>query len=209
MPSFIEVSDILSLKGKALSLWIVGFLLRLHSRYFIPDVAFDALMKFLYILFTVLAPFSRICEVIKDSLPQSLHDTSCPRHYDNVFDRYVVCPIANCNCLDLLGEAIDVVGTKQTSRRCSNVMYPNHTYPSYRKPCQALLLKTVTTSTGKKFLYPFKSYCYKPLKSSLQKLGKKMLTKMVSTVIYSMAVFGKSISMSLEIYFLLHPVLLL
>ena len=153
-----------------MSLWIIGFLLRLHSRYFIPDAALDALIKFLYITFTILARFSPVCEVIKECFPRSLHNSSHTSHYDKSFIRYVVCPSPKCNCVYLFEEAVNVVGTKQTSKNCSYVMQPNHPYPSYRTPCQALLLKTVTTVTGRKFLYPFKSYCYKPLKSSLQKL---------------------------------------
>lgn len=167
-PSFVNGRDAVSLKGKALSLWLIGFLLRLHSRYFIPEAALDSLLKFLYILFTILAQFSPICQAIKNNFPHSLYDISHLPHHDKSFIKYIVC--SKCNHLYLFDEAINIVGSQQTSKNCSHVLYPNHPYYSYRNPCETLLLKMVTTATGRKFLYPFKSYCYKPLKSSLATL---------------------------------------
>lgn len=157
-----------SITGRALSLWIIGFLLRLHSRYFIPDVALDTLIKFLYIFFSILARFSPFLEVIRNNFPRSLYDMKNFFHCDKSFTRFVLCP--KCAHIYNFKEAINEVGSKQSSKNCSHVRYPNHPFRSQRTPCQTLLLKTVTTITGRKFLYPFALYCYKPLISSLQRL---------------------------------------
>lgn len=59
------------------------------------------------------------------------------------------------------------------SAKCPFVEYPNHTQPARRRTCGELLLKSVTLLDGTKKLYPFKSYCYKPIQESLQDLVKR------------------------------------
>lgn len=51
------------------------------------------------------------------------------------------------------------------SRTCTHRSHPNS-----RSQCGALLLKSVTLSTGKVRLYPFRVYCCQSLQTSLQKL---------------------------------------
>ena len=67
--------------------------------------------------------------------------------------------------LHVKGEAI--------SAKCSYIPFPNHTQRARRNPCGEILLKTVNLSNGKKKLYPFKTYCYKPISESLQNLVKR------------------------------------
>ena len=50
------------------------------------------------------------------------------------------------------------------------VRYPNHTQHLRREPCEAVLLKTIEFSSGRKILYPNKIFCHKYVKSSLQEL---------------------------------------
>lgn len=57
----------------------------------------------------------------------------------------------------------------QTSKLCSNVVMPNHVMSHYRRPCGELLLKSINVG-GKKKLIARKTYCYKSLKLSLQRL---------------------------------------
>lgn len=59
------------------------------------------------------------------------------------------------------------------SGKCSYKEFPNHTQLARIKQCGELLLKHVTLSDGTTKLYPFKSYCYKPLQQSLQNLVRR------------------------------------
>ena len=59
------------------------------------------------------------------------------------------------------------------SKRCSNVVNPNHRLKAYRKPCGQPLMMTIKSDDGRKVLHPIKLYCYKPLKESLQDLIKR------------------------------------
>lgn len=63
------------------------------------------------------------------------------------------------------------VGSRVESKGCSIIPFPDHPHRSKRsKKCGRSLLKSVEVKLGKKILYPYKLYCYTPLKSSLQKL---------------------------------------
>ena len=58
---------------------------------------------------------------------------------------------------------IEQVGTISHSKLCTHKEHPNS-----RLGCDTLLLKTVVLNNGKKVLYPFKVFCYRSLKTSLQ-----------------------------------------
>lgn len=57
------------------------------------------------------------------------------------------------------------------SRKCPSKKFPNHKFNHvHEKICWQYLLKTITSPSGAKLLYPFKSYCYQPIENSLQTL---------------------------------------
>lgn len=76
------------------------------------------------------------------------------------FVQYVACP--NCYEVYEYKDCIKRCGTKDTSEKCSRKIG--------RRPCGTLLLKSIKLSTGRLSLRPFKTYCYMPIKNSLQEL---------------------------------------
>lgn len=85
---------------------------------------------------------------------------------DGRFTKHIVC--TKCCKLYKHEDAVEKCGTTLKSKCCSHVLYPNHPQMSRRAPCNASLLKSVECTSGKKFLYPHKVYCYNSLISSLQ-----------------------------------------
>ena len=53
--------------------WMLGFLLTLQAKHYIPSTAIDVLLKFLYIFFTVLSRFSPFLKLILKQFPKSVH----------------------------------------------------------------------------------------------------------------------------------------
>ena len=88
--------------------------------------------------------------------------------YEQPFTKYVVC--RQCSKLYKYDDCVDKIGSQTQSKRCMFIQFPHHNQLSRRIPCNSILLKSVEVASGKKFLYPFKLYCYRSLKSSLQQL---------------------------------------
>lgn len=138
----------------ALTQWLICFLIRFQSKYYIPDAAIDALLKFLYTLFLVIGRFSSNVAGITRILPKTLYSMRNVVGYNDSFQRYVVCP--RCHKLYDIPNCISRCGSIESTRNCSFVKHPNHPYRSGRAPCSAPLMRSVTLRTGKIRLYPFK-----------------------------------------------------
>lgn len=87
------------------------------------------------------------------------------------FIKYVVC--RKCYKLYDYDSCITNIEGVRKSKSCTFVQYPNHTQPAKRKACGEQLLREVLLSNGKKKLYPFKTYSYKPIKETLQRFLKR------------------------------------
>ena len=157
-----------SQRAASLVLWLVGFLLSLQARYYIPDAAIAMLFKFLSVFFGVIAKFSPFIATLASMFPKSTHIALQSLQYDNSFTKFVTCP--KCWKLYLFQECFEKSGSKEISKCCSCIEYPNHPQPSRRAPCGVSLLKTVEFLSGREVLYPHKVFCYKSLKSCLQEL---------------------------------------
>ena len=152
-----------------LTQWLICFLIRFQSKYYIPDAAIDALLKFLYTLFLVIGRFSsNVALGITRILPKTLYSMKNVVGYNDSFQRYVVCP--RCHKMYDTSDCISRCGSIESTRNCSFVKHPNHPHSSGRAPCSAPLMRSVTLRTGKVRLYPFKIYCYRKLVVSLQEL---------------------------------------
>lgn len=147
-------------------MWLLGFILAIQAKYYIPNAAIDVMLKFLYIFFSVLSRFSPFLNPIFKVFPKSLYSLYKSVHYEDSFNKFVVCP--KCETLYTQEQCIEKIGTQRVSKNCSNIKYPNHPFVTGRAPCQSLLLKTVQFTSGRKLLYPFKFYCYKSIQSTLQ-----------------------------------------
>ncbi len=155
--------------AQSLVKWVVGFLLILQAKYHIPNAAIDLLIKFMFALFCVLGRFSPLIRQLNALFPSSLHVMRKSFNTIMSFNKYPVCP--KCSKVYTSFECcIEKVGSKQSSKTCSYIAFPTHPHRSRRTPCKAALLKSVEYRSGKKFLYPFKVYCYCGLTAPLQKL---------------------------------------
>ena len=153
---------------KALVSWIVGFLIHLQAKHYVPYSALSMLLKFLYTLFCVLGRFSAFIAGIVPLFPLTLYHLKKGLPFTHRFTRFVVCP--KCWKIYEYKDCVLVRGSARSNKVCSHIRYPNHPFPSRRKECGHLLLKSVTFSSGRNILYPHKVYCYKSLQSSLQEL---------------------------------------
>ena len=165
-PRLPQDSDIISVTHPMV-VWIVGFLLLLQAKHYIPGAAINALLKFLSVLFRVLGPHSTVIAHLAASMPTSVY---CLNKHVNPTDiRYfVVC--RKCHHLYKFDDCIDKLSTtgEKVSKLCSFIRFPNHTQERFRVECSQVLLKTVNVTSGRRFLYPFKVFPYKTLSSSLK-----------------------------------------
>ncbi len=142
--------------------WIIAFFSFLQAAYQLSDMVASLWIQFLNILFSILGRFCSICRDISEALPTSLYAMrKLNGSADLRFRRYVVCrkchQISHC----LQGNQ---------SKRCTYRAFPRHPHSNMRQQCNTLLLKTVELASGKVILYPFMTYCYLSLASSLEKL---------------------------------------
>jgi hypothetical protein len=149
--------------------WMVGFLLCLQAKYYIPDASINLLINFLFIFLSVAGRFSTFMKCLADIFPKSLSLLlKMANTTEQNFTKFVVC--RKCQALYDYENCLEKIGTNIQTKSCGNILFPNHPYQSRRMPCNCPLLKNVEVKSGKIFLYPYKIYCYASLKSSLQKL---------------------------------------
>lgn len=165
LPEFIS-STSENQRAQSLMMWLLGFILAIQAKYYIPNTVIDATLKFLYILFSVLSRFSPFLNPIFKFSPKSPYSLYKFVHYEENFNKYVVCP--KSEAIFAHEQCIEKVGSQRHSKKCCNIKYPNHPFVTGRMPCQSLLLKTVQFTSGRKLLYPYKLYCHKSVRSTLQ-----------------------------------------
>lgn len=155
-------------QSKVLAIWIFHFLMSLQVKFKLSQVVVSLIMKFLVTLFTLLGSGSKLIADIAKNFPSSLH-TAWSLRGEVKFTRFVVC--RKCHKLSYFNDSvINIGGTNQRSKTCSFQKFPNHPQHRRRLQCGSLLLKTVELAGGRKYLYPYMTYCYLNLDVSLQLL---------------------------------------
>lgn len=81
------------------------------------------------------------------------------------FLRYVVC--RKCFTLYDYENCFLIIEDKKQSKLCNHISFPNHRLAHMRRPCREPLLRDIG-ETGFLNFVPFKTFCYKTIKSSLQ-----------------------------------------
>ena len=162
--------DIVQYKNEfALASWLCLYLTLWQYTFGITDSSIELLLKFLKTLFTVLSDKYPMLKTLSLSIPPSLYLLHKKLGTDKEkFTKYVVC--IKCKTLYKFENSFTKVQGINISKHCNHVINPNHRLKQYRKPCGQLLLMSVQSINGKNTLYPFKTYCYKSLKVSLQEL---------------------------------------
>ena len=111
---------------------------------------------------------SKVLDCIVTLLPTTV--TACRnllKMDQDMFVKYACC--TKCNEVYTHEDAVEKIGTKSASKRCSHVEYPEHTRNALIRPCDALLMKEVKMGS-KQFFYPFKIFCYKSVIESIREL---------------------------------------
>ena len=99
------------------------------------------------------------------AVPSSIYSLR-KHHCHSQIMKFVVCP--KCHKLYRFDKCVILSRGQETSKTCDFVRFPNHPQVKQRSPCGATLLKTVFLPSGRRLMYPLKTYPYKSLSSSLQ-----------------------------------------
>ena len=136
-------------------MWLVNLIAHIQRKHYVLDTAVSLLLKVLSVFFFVLGRLHPELLDIAKAFPTTVYSLQKLLGVQkDMFVRYVTCP--NCNTIYQYSQCIEISGTQKCSKRCS------------KESCKALLLRNVETPNGRHLLYPFKTYCYRPLKESLQ-----------------------------------------
>ena len=84
------------------------------------------------------------------------------------FRKYAVC--IKCHSLYNYENRIESYAVQQFSKKCRFVMFASHTSKHLHKDCGQVLLKEFKSISRKQLFMPFKTYCYRSVKESIQTL---------------------------------------
>ena len=166
-----EVLDETDSDSSILVRWFCLFLAYWQMHFSITDSALEFLLKFITVFFGKIISLqpSSLLKRIHEKMPSSLykfHQTLLIEK--SHFKKYVVC--IKCFALYDFEESRCKYRGEYISSKCSFRKFPNHRSKHLRKQCGQELLKTVKSSSGGKMLFPYKTYCYREIKKSLQNL---------------------------------------
>ena len=150
------------------SSFVCKFLAVWQRKFGITDTALEMLLKFLSCMLSTLINLFPRLEIITGYLPTSLYLFHKALDSKNEFIKYAVC--IKCYKLYLVDDCVEMYQGELQSKLCTNILFPNHPQAARRRPCAQSLLMKVISPTGKVNLVPYKTFCYKPLKESLQQL---------------------------------------
>lgn len=154
----------------SISSWICLFLALWQFHYNITDSAFECLLKFVHGLLAILVQHFGLDSAILIGLPSSLYLFHKCVNTTERFKKYVVC--IKCHTLYEFEKSVTRIQGQQVSKRCSHIEFPNHNLPHLRKQCGQELMETVRIGNSTS-LVPYKTYCYKPLLTTLKYLFKR------------------------------------
>ena len=137
-----------------------------QSVFHLPNSALSLLFGFVSAVFVVLGRVSDFCKEIAAVFPRTLFTARNNHSRRFKFRRYVVC--RKCHRLSFLKDSIEGTGSAERTKVCSFRRFPNHVQRRMRAICACPLLKTVELSGGRRILYPYLTYCYLSLETSLQ-----------------------------------------
>ena len=164
-----EVGTVQNESSKALTRWLLTFLMFMQAVYHLSDTVMTSFLHFFSVFLAILGRFCTVCAEIAQQFPSTLHKArKCLAMNRLNFRRYVVCK--RCHQIYYFPECIEGVGSTRRSKLCCFVRFPHHPHCRMRTPCGTLLLKTVELAKGKRHLYPFLTYCYLSLEVSIQSL---------------------------------------
>lgn len=152
--------------------WLCLFIAQWQTANAVSDTAIGNLLLFLSSLLFVLASKCAFLEPVASRFPKTIGKLhSFLGFKTNSFKKFIVCP----SCFKLYQEE-DCYFTNRGVRypsKCNHIAFPNHRARHLRRQCGTELMKQTVTPGGKKLLVPYKVYCYKSLKESIETLYKR------------------------------------
>ena len=163
-----EENDVVSVNdcNTILAQFICTMLILWQSIYSISDAAIESLLKLFKTVFQFLKKSSSRVETLVNVFPQNVYAMS--KFIDSKkiqFLKYVVC--RKCFKLYKIEDCHIIIEGRKQSKLCNHICFPNHKLAYMRRPCSEPLLKDIS-ETGSSNYVPYKVYCYKTLKSSLE-----------------------------------------
>ena len=132
----------------------VFFLLMFQTLFWLSDVALKIIFAFFATFLGLIVSTFKVAplQALVTKLPRSLISARkvIGTTLDN-FVKYVCCP--QYHSIYHYDECV-LNGKQQDSQKCSYIKFSTHPQSQHRTPCGTVLLKTVKSSTGNKFLYP-------------------------------------------------------
>jgi hypothetical protein len=126
--------------SRALTNWLLHFLLFVQAVYHISDNALRFFVRFFKVFFSVLGRFCKVSAEISEYWPSSLYQVK-HRIGTCKFQKYVVCK--KCHRINFFSECIQGPRCSPSSKTCSFQPFPQHPQQRMRKPCGSVLLKSV------------------------------------------------------------------
>lgn len=123
----------------AIKMWVIGFLLSLQSKFYIPDSSINLLIHFFFVFISVTGRFSAFMKQLADVFPRSLSTVLNLVKDEQFFTKFVVC--RKCHALYDYADCQEKIGSRTESKGCTNTPFPNHPHHSKRVPCNCPLLK--------------------------------------------------------------------
>ena len=128
-----DVSQTSTVESGILS-WLLIFLLRLQTKYYIPDAALQCLIRFLYVFFCVLCRCSSTVANIAVRFPRFLYYLCKQYSSGHEFKTFVVC--RKCNSIYSHQECVEYNGSTPVTRNCFYRRYPNRTVTCEHSPIE-------------------------------------------------------------------------
>ena len=150
----------------AILMWVVSFLLKLQAKFYFPDTSLELLISFFHAFIAVTGRFSTFMKDLANVFPRSLAKMLCLVGAQLSFMKYVVC--RKCHTLHDIDSSKEKIGSRMVTKRCANRPFPDHPHRTKRVPCNCPLLKSIEVKSGQMLLYPYKIFCYLPIKKSLE-----------------------------------------
>ena len=147
--------------------WVLAFIIYLQTSYHLSDAVAGSMLRFFKVLFGILGRFSSLCGAVAKWFPGTLYKMKKIFGFkEDNFRHYVVCK--KCHQIYFFQDCIVLSRAQQTSKLCPYQRFPNHPHKHMQRPCGTQLLKSVELKTGRHILYPFMTYCYLGLETSIQ-----------------------------------------
>ena len=127
------------------------------------------LLKSLQVLLKYIGRYSDVSVATAIAMPTSLYMYhKMIGSSDVAYKKYVAC--IKCHQVYKFDKSIETIRGVSRSKGWTNILFPRHPQKQHRQKCGQHLLTQHTTASGKKMLYPLKTYCYLSVQSSLKLL---------------------------------------